>query len=485
MNTILHYLNIFTSYLNWRIFFDVPIIAFLILILYRTLKSSGSWRIGLGILIILILYPLAHVLKFSGISWIFDNLSQIALIGLIIIFQPEIRKIFERAASTLRIKKTIKDSGNISWIITDSVFRLAEVRWGAIIILPGKEPLDSKVSGGIELNARLSIPLILSIFDRHSPGHDGAIIIENGAIVKFGVRLPLSISGKFSNEFGTRHFASLGLSEICDSIVITVSEERGTVSIFHNGNCDIIKNRNILQYRIEDHWKINSNISPLNGAFRKKGSFIREAGISLILAFVLWLSIISSTTQQKQMTLTIPIEYKINEKMIIVGDSPSIARITVSGPVSQMNSLKPEDLMATVDLNHVLPGEVNVSITKSAINLPQGINLVDINPANYHIIMHSFIQQKFVIKPQLVGHLPEGYDIETVETNPNELTAWITSDQTTSDEIFLSTTPIFLQTITQNTKLICNIIAPPGIIPIDNKQWPEVYVNINLKQSEK
>ncbi|MBN2041521.1 MAG: diadenylate cyclase [Spirochaetes bacterium] len=482
MNTFTHYLNNFIGFLDWRIFFDIPIIAFIILLLYRTLKSSGSWRIGLGILIILILYPLAHVLKFSGISWIFDNLSQIALIGLIIIFQPEIRKILERAVSTLRIRKIVNDSGNISWIISDAVFRLAEVRWGAIIILPGKEPLESRVTGGVELKAKLSIPLILSIFDRHSPGHDGAIIIENGEITKFGVRLPLSISGRFGNEFGTRHFASLGLSEVNDSLVIAVSEERGSVSIFHHGNCDIISSRNILQYRIDDHWKDNSRISPLNGLSQKKGFFIRQAGISLFLAFVLWLSIISSTSQQKQLTVTVPIEYKINEKMIIVGDSPSIARITVSGSVSQMNSLKPEEFIATIDLKHVLPGEINVSLTKGVINLPAGISLVDVNPANYILTIHSFKQQRFFIKPQFIGSLPENFEIESVVTTPDELSVWITSDQPSSEDIYLTTTPIYLQTISQDTKLICNIIAPPGIIPINNKQWPEVYVSINVRK---
>ena len=306
MGFILDYFNILRGFIDWRTIFDIPIITILFLILYRTLKTSGSWHIGVGIIILLLLYSLANLFRLTGIVWIFDNLSGIALVALIIIFQPEIRKIFERTASTFKIKKMLKESKYLSLLIAESIFKLAANRWGAIIILPGKDSLESKISGGVPINARPSVPLIVSVFDHHSPGHDGAMIIENGEITKFGCRLPLSTSDKLGNEFGTRHHASMGLSEVSDAFIITVSEERRIVSIFYEGRYSPVKKKDELQQKIEEHWQECSMFMPLKAFMKNKGALVFEIGVSLALAFILWFSIMISMHQIKELAVTIP-----------------------------------------------------------------------------------------------------------------------------------------------------------------------------------
>lgn len=485
MEIILEYLNIIKTYIDWRTLFDVPIIAVLFLILYRTLRASGAWSIGAGIIILILLYSFANLFRLSGIVWIFDKISNIALIALIIIFQPEIRKIFERTASTFRIKKILKESGHLSTLITEAVFKLASSKWGAIIIIPGKESLEPKISGGIPLDAAPSIPLIMSIFDHHSPGHDGAMIIENGKIAKFGCRLPLSTSDKLKNEFGTRHHAALGLSEISDALIITVSEERRVITVFNEGKFNFIKTRNDLKDWIDGHWKEGSSFSPVNVFFKNKGSLILESGLSLVLAAVLWLSIIISVSQVKEITATIPVEYKVADRMVIIGDNPESARVKLSGPISIMNMVNPRDLKATIDLTRSPPGEVEVSIARNTIDLPRDVNLLDVEPANYTVKVHSFNQEKLTIKPQLVGSLPEGYKIDSLEITPETLPVLFTTDKDLVEEAFLTTSPIFLQTISQSTKLVCKVIAPQGILPVNSKQWPDVIVTINLWKAEK
>jgi DNA integrity scanning protein DisA with diadenylate cyclase activity len=115
--------------------------------------------------------------------------------------------------------------------IADALYRLAEERHGAIIVLPGKEPIQEWLAGGFVLDAEPSFPLLMSIFDPHSPGHDGALIVEKGRLSQFGVRLPISDTNKLPAVFGTRHHAAMGLSEKSDAMVLVVSEERGAVSL--------------------------------------------------------------------------------------------------------------------------------------------------------------------------------------------------------------------------------------------------------------
>jgi len=196
--------------------------------LYRTLLRLGTWKILAGILIALVVFATASLLDLRGIEWIYSNLSQVALIALIVIFQPELRKIFERAAS-LRRSEIGKGASDLTFMVSDAMFALAQQRRGAILVLPGKEPLGEWLSGGLALNADPSLPLIMSIFDPNSPGHDGAIIIENGKLTRFGVRLPVSKTDNLPVEFGTRHHAAMGLSEVSDALVV-VSEERGSIS---------------------------------------------------------------------------------------------------------------------------------------------------------------------------------------------------------------------------------------------------------------
>ena len=163
---------------GWQAVVDILLIAAGLFLLYRTLLRLGTWRIVAGIIIAMLIFLSANILDLKGLEWIFGNLSQVAVIALIVIFQPELRKILERAASMRRTK--IRDVGlELSHIVVDSLIKLAEQRRGAIVVFPGKEPIQEWLSGGFNLDARPSIPLIMSIFDPNSTGHDGALIFHS------------------------------------------------------------------------------------------------------------------------------------------------------------------------------------------------------------------------------------------------------------------------------------------------------------------
>ena len=126
--------------------------------------------------------------------------------------------------------------------IVRAIEQLIKNRAGALIVLPADQPIDRFTEGGVILNGRLPTPLLLSIFDPSSPGHDGAIVVEGDRVKKFGVHLPLAEKYQMYGNIGTRHRAGLGISEVSDAFTIIVSEERGTITIAHMGELKTLKN---------------------------------------------------------------------------------------------------------------------------------------------------------------------------------------------------------------------------------------------------
>jgi uncharacterized protein (TIGR00159 family) len=245
--------------IGWQAIIDILLIAAALFFLYRTLLRLGTWRIFAGILVAMLIFLVASFLDLKGLEWIFGNVSHVAVIALIIIFQPELRKIFEQAASVRRSR--IRNAGSdLANLIVDSLMKLAGQRRGAIVVFPGDEPILEWLSGGFKLDAKPSGPLIMSIFDPNSPGHDGALVVEGGKFTQFGVRLPVSQSSKLPEELGTRHHAAMGLAEKSDALAVAVSEERGTISIFRRGKFRQVDDREKLAESILSHWKITASL---------------------------------------------------------------------------------------------------------------------------------------------------------------------------------------------------------------------------------
>ncbi len=465
---------------DWRSLIDIPILSFIVFLFYTTLRSSGSWRIGLGIIVALLFYLIARFIRLPGVEWVFDNVSNIALIALIVIFQPEIRKIFERAASAFKVKKLLKESSGFINEIAKAAFVLAGQRWGAIIVIPGRDDVGNKMNGGVLLNAEVSVPLIVSIFDPHSPGHDGAIRVESGKIVGFGYRLPLSSSEKLDYRFGTRHHASLGLSELCDALIITVSEERGTVSIFHSGSYMQVDNEEKLENEIKNHLENVSMLFPVTSKRRSKSIRLAEAVLSLVVGCCIWLAIVINASQMVQRTYTIPVQYNLPPGMVIIGEKPHTVRISVSGSASSVESIHPYELKAFVDLTGTSPGKHLVNLQRKNFNVPDEVTIVDIEPPQIPLVLHTMEQRDVEIKPQIVGSLPPGYEITSIDVNPSKIPILYTTDLENPENIYLTTTPIYINTIQQSVKLTTKIVAPQGVYPLDTTSWPDVTVMIYI-----
>jgi diadenylate cyclase len=468
--------------LNWRVSLDIILLTLLIFFLYRTLKRTGTGKIFFGIMIAAAIFIVARLLDLKGIEWIYSNLSQILLLALIVIFQPELRKIFERAAS-LRRREIGTEAPKLSSVISDAIFTLTKQRRGALFVFPGQDSVKAWTSEGIQLDAQISFPILMSIFDPNSPGHDGAAIIENGKVSSFAVRLPLSDSNKLSQDFGTRHHAGLGLSEVTDALIVVVSEERGTVMLFYEGMFERIEDKNDLAARIMKHWSIIASHQLFNQKNETQRKTITQIAISFVLAFLFWSTVVLTQSELKEMIYSVPVDYiSMPKNYTIVGEMPTEIQINLIGKIADLNRINPNQLRVIIDLSRIKPGEKNIVVDEENLELPKQVRVTRTKPSTIHLNIIEMREIEAEIEPQFIGSLPEGFEIDSLEIIPNSIKVLIPVDSVEENSISLLTTPIYLQNISQNEKIVCNLTAPTRIHPVKDR-FPDVEVFLAVKDT--
>jgi diadenylate cyclase len=215
---------------------DIAVVSVFIYSILLWFEWTKAAFVARGILILGALYILARQMGMVLTTWIFHGFFAVFVIALVIIFQEEIRRFFERLALwNFRGGRRKPLRTETAEVLLQSISLYAQERIGALIVLRGSDPLERHVEGGVDLDGKLSSALLQSIFDKHSDGHDGAVLIEDDRVRRFGTHLPLSKNLERLVGMGTRHAAALGISELTDALCIVVSEQRGSISVAQNG----------------------------------------------------------------------------------------------------------------------------------------------------------------------------------------------------------------------------------------------------------
>jgi len=216
---------------------DISIVSFIVYKLYTMLKGTIAAQIFIGLMLILFLSFISKAANFVVLSWLLKLISDFWVIAFLILFQPEIRRLLVYVGRNPFIKIFVKsEAPESASIITDAAFELSQHQHGALIIIIKSTGIRTFIETGESLNAKLSAPLLRSIFYPRSPLHDGAVIVKNNVIEAARCTLPLSASTIVDGEsLGMRHRAGLGISEQADVISVIVSEETGSISVAENG----------------------------------------------------------------------------------------------------------------------------------------------------------------------------------------------------------------------------------------------------------
>ena len=230
--------NLFT-WNNFSIALDILIIWYLVYRLIMLIRGTKAVQLAKGIVFILIVRIIAGLLQLHAVTYIVDQIVSWAVIGIIVIFQPEIRRGLERLGRTPifsgRGESAHAKSVRMVQELDKAIQYMSKRRIGALITIQQDTGLDDYIETGIKLDADITGELLINIFIPNTPLHDGAVIINNNRIAVAAAYLPLSDSSMIPKRLGTRHRAAVGISEVTDAVTIVVSEETGGVTITKNG----------------------------------------------------------------------------------------------------------------------------------------------------------------------------------------------------------------------------------------------------------
>lgn len=233
-----YWTSLFSSPLSIAInIFDILIVAY---ILYRFTKAIAGTKIMIlvrGVLIFVLAQVVANILGLTTISWLINQIITYGVIAAVVIFSPEIRTGLERLGRATDFFSTTQISAEEKMIraFVKSVEYMSPRKIGALVAIQRVRTLQEYIATGIPLDAKISAELLINIFIPNTPLHDGAVIIRENRIAVTSAYLPLTESTGISKEFGTRHRAAIGLSEVSDALTFIVSEETGGISITYNG----------------------------------------------------------------------------------------------------------------------------------------------------------------------------------------------------------------------------------------------------------
>jgi len=225
---------------------DIILVALLFYQLYMLIRGTVAFNITMGIAVIYVFWWIVRGLQMELLSTILGSVLGVGVIALIIVFQQEIRRFLIYVGSRyidgnrisfdkiLNIRFDSKSQVKIRSVLK-AVMQFSQDKTGALIVIRRKSNLDMYAETGDLLNAETTSRLFISIFNKTSPLHDGAVIVENDKVKAARVILPVTEKIDLPPEYGLRHRAGLGISEVTDSLVIIVSEETGQVSLAENG----------------------------------------------------------------------------------------------------------------------------------------------------------------------------------------------------------------------------------------------------------
>ena len=227
------------AFLSVRVYdvVDILAVSFVLYSLYKIFRGTRAAQLLSGILILILLSVIVRWAELHGMSWLLSNLSTVWVIAVVILFQPELRRIliYLGQIPVVRYLFRVKNLAMVGEI-SDAVVICQERKWGMLIVMEGEVGLKHIKEKSASINARVSAELLVSIFNPTSPLHDGAVIISHEVIESAKCILPLSEEPQGARmKLGTRHLAALGLSEETDAHILVVSEETGTLSHVHNG----------------------------------------------------------------------------------------------------------------------------------------------------------------------------------------------------------------------------------------------------------
>ena len=460
---------------------DIAIIATLIYAVIAWFKGTRAFQILATVIGMGIIYLVASKSGLVLTSILFQYLWAAIIIVLVIVFQPEIREMLDRASPIRYLSG--RHNHNVKADLIDetvnAVTELAGLRIGAIIVFQRLDRLDNVIIKGKPLETLLSTEALIMIFQKGSPLHDGAALVSGARIRAAGCILPLSRDEHLSSQYGTRHRAALGLTERSDALCVVISEERGEVSI--------AEGKSMTTYRKKGDFRDALDRGLLKARPGKEGTRSGVLGalksnwhlklLALFTSILLWFIVVGP--QRSELGISVPLQYtNLPADMEIAGKWMERIDVRLRGSESGLANLNPGSVRAVVNLSNVVTGLNYFRITAKNIQVPPGITISEIRPSDLHLNIETASIRKVNVVPSITGTVPDkakvvitpaDVQVKGVQAELRKITSVVTES-------------INIEQLLTHGKLVVPVVIKPDGVRIDSIEPAQVTVSLEAEQ---
>jgi diadenylate cyclase len=366
--------------IRWQSAVDFVVLAVAIYLTLRWSREARALRLALSILALRLAALLTRQLDLLITSWVLDAATVVALLVLVVGFQPELR----RAVMRLDLPGRASHERQLPVLaaVAAAALTLAKARRGALIVLVQDDSVVELVTGGVTMAARVSPELLEAVFQRESPLHDGAVILDGDQVIQAAVILPLT-QRRVPEHYGTRHRAGIGLSERSDAIIVVVSEERGEVTLMREGHTEVMADADALLAALAAQRPVDSR-----GA-RQARSAVRVASgmvaASLALSALVW-SITFLVPGRTVRLQTVPMEFTdVPTGLTIADQSADSLQVWLRASDFIFGSVNLGELVARCDLAGAHSGMNIIHLDPSMLDVPPGIKVEGLSPRELRV----------------------------------------------------------------------------------------------------
>ena len=405
---------------RWVDLVDILIVSVIVHRLLLLLRGTTALQVMLGLLFLWLFGAIADAAGLVLTSWLFRGVGAVAVLAIVVVFRNELRELFFRS-NPIRFffgrQPRIPEMDIRS--IVESAFRLAETRTGAIIVLQGFDPLRAHLREGSDLDGKVNPGVIESVFLKQSPIHDGAVVIRGNLITRVGTFLPLTQKEGLPPRYGTRHRAALGLSEVSDAAVLVVSEERGEVSLVQSSKIKVMESARQLEKNLERVF-VGTRLKEVPGS--RQSWLTYAAGLSLTCLLVATVWGLYTGGELSLIKMTAPIDFRnIPEDLELKDVSAESVEVQISGKQQLVNTLRPDQVRAFLDLKAMKPGVRPMVLNQDNIEIPLGLEVMRVSPSTIRLELEERVQKDISVEPKIVGVPPPGYRLKMIEVIPESI----------------------------------------------------------------
>lgn len=428
---------------RWTDVAEIIIITYLIYHFLVWLRDTRAWSLLRGFLVILIFAALASLFNMTTILWIIQNVTGTAIIALVVILQPELRTAMEdlgRKMFPFAMSRTPEGRFSDKTIseLVRACLEMSRTRTGALIVIEQTTPLKEYERTGIAIDGAVTSQLLINIFEKNTPLHDGAVIVEGDRVVSATCYLPLS-TNHLDKNLGTRHRAAVGVSETTDALTLVVSEETGGISVAYRGVLTQQMDAESLRARLVRIQNKGEDVGKKKGFLPWAGDRIENRRINLLenpglkifslaFAFILWFMVTNFSdpvsyfyaTNVKVALQNTDVLTTQGETYTVLQNSDTISTVTVAASRSVIDSFQNDDVIATADLaNMRSDGTVPIVLTTNK-NRSQ-VKSITASNNEVRLRVEKKVTKSVPLEAKTTGELVAGYYLSEVSAGQNQL----------------------------------------------------------------